>query len=104
MMYAVAENDPSTKTFKWTHGGFQDARASNDGAEWYIENVFEYLDHPNEFYYSPEQKRLYMYHNGTGAPGSTGQELVVTHLETLLEIKGTQALPVTDISITGVSV
>lgn len=46
--------------------GLNTSKASNDGAEWYVENVFEYLDHPNEYYYSPEQKRLYMYHNGTG--------------------------------------
>ena len=31
--------DASTKTISWTKGGFQDARASPAGAEWYIENV-----------------------------------------------------------------
>ena len=28
-------------TLRWTKGGFQDARASPNGAEWYVDNVFE---------------------------------------------------------------
>jgi hypothetical protein len=41
-------------------GGFQDARASAEGAEFYIENVVGYLDAPNEFYFSKQTKILYM--------------------------------------------
>jgi hypothetical protein len=101
MMYSLDAHDPSAKQLNWANsrGGFQDARASEDGAEWYVENVFEFLDHPNEYYYSPEQSALYMWHNGTGAPSG---ELVATQLQTLLELKGTQSNPVADITISNI--
>lgn len=33
-MYHVDNHDPDTRTLKWSRGGFQDARASPNGAEW----------------------------------------------------------------------
>jgi hypothetical protein len=38
-IWAVGSHDASAKTIVWSKGGFQDARASPAGAEWYIENV-----------------------------------------------------------------
>ena len=98
-IWAVDEHDPSTQTIKWSKGGFQDARAAKTGAEWYIENVFELLDAPNEYYFSPEAQQLYLYYNGTGKP--TG-DLVATHLQTLISIEGTVDAPVKNVAIVGV--
>ena len=36
-IWEVDSHDPSTHTIRWTKGGFQDARASSSGAEWYLE-------------------------------------------------------------------
>jgi hypothetical protein len=43
-IWSVGSHDPASKTITWGRGGFQDARASPEGEEWYIENVFELLD------------------------------------------------------------
>ena len=38
-IWAVGSHDAYAKSIVWSKGGFQDARASPEGAEWYIENV-----------------------------------------------------------------
>ena len=40
-----------------------------------MENVFEELDSPGEFFYDARAHKLYLYHNGTGAPPSDGIEV-----------------------------
>ena len=67
----------------------------------YLENVFEFLDAPNEYYYSPESKRLYIYYNGTGAPPADG-EFVATGLQTLVSVQGSLEKPVKGVTISGV--
>ena len=78
------------------------ARGSDIGGDWFIENVFEELDHPNEFYYDREQGLLYLYHNGTGAP-STQAEVVSPQLKTLLNLTGTQWDPVVNVTHSGLT-
>ena len=56
-----------------------------------MENVHEFVDAPNEFFYEPKLGHLYLYHNGTGPPTET---LVATQLQTLLSVTGTLADPV----------
>lgn len=122
-IWAVGSHDASSKTIVWSKGGFQDARASPAGAEWYIENVrlatsvlplriislalifywpqvFELLDGPNEYYFSPEAQQLYFYYNGTGQPSG---DLVATKLQTYLSIEGTLTAPVKNVTIRGIA-
>lgn len=33
--------DPSSRTIKWTKGGFQGARGCDQGQEYYVENIME---------------------------------------------------------------
>ena len=49
----------------WTWGGFQEARGSNAGKEWYVENIFEELDSANEWFYDEDAKTLYFSPNMT---------------------------------------
>lgn len=98
-MYKMDGYYPHNHTITWKVGGFQDARAGPNCSEYYIENVFDVLDSPNEYYYSPEQKRLYVYYNGTGQPKG---QFVATHLQTLISFEGTQQNPVRNVSIKGV--
>ena len=39
-------------------GGFQGAEGHDTGAEWFVENVFEELDAPNEFYFDKAPNTL----------------------------------------------
>ena len=95
-MFDVATHDPTAQTLTWGNGGFQDARAANQGAEWYVENVFELLDAPNEYYFAPETHTLYLYYNGTGPPPT---QLVVPQLATLIDIAGTPGSPVRNVTL-----
>ena len=52
-------------TFRWSFGGFQGARGSNDGKEWYVENIFEELDVPGEWFLDKTSMKLYYYPNRT---------------------------------------
>ena len=90
-MWEVASHDPETQTIRWGKGGFQDARAANQGAAWYLENAFEFLDAPNEYYYSAETKQLYLYYNGTGMPPPDAS-IVATKLQTLVSLQVSAAL------------
>ena len=60
-MLQVGEYDSSSGTFHFAKGGFQGARGNDKGDNFYIENVFEELDAPGEFYYDPMGKKLYLW-------------------------------------------
>ena len=53
------------RSLHWTYGGFQEARGSTAGREWYVENVFEELDVAEEWFYDEETKIIYYSPNGT---------------------------------------
>jgi hypothetical protein len=101
-MWTVASHDAGRRTLHWGRGGFQDARASSSGAEWYLENAFSLLDHENEFFFSPEAQVLYLWHNSTGPPPSDAQ-LVATNLQQLLVLNGTQEAPVVGVRVENVN-
>lgn len=100
-MFEVGEYDASTGQFTFSKGGYQGARGNKNGAEFYIENVFEELDSPNEWFYDEKSKMLYLWYNGTGAP-PMNTVFEVTHLKTLFNVTGTQDSPVKDVSFKGV--
>ena len=54
----------------WKHRGNQGARGENTGGDFFVENIFEELDYPSEFYHDYVNGKLYLYHNGTGAPST----------------------------------
>lgn len=59
----------TSETLHWTWGGFQEARGSTAGKEWYVENIFEELDVPGEWFFDKDTKMLYYYPNNTdGSP------------------------------------
>jgi len=87
--------------YTFGHGGFQGARGENTGGDFFVENVFEELDSPGEFFYNESTGDLFLYHNGTGAPPAD-MEVVVPQLRVLINISGTPWEPVHDITIDGV--
>ncbi|CAE8637965.1 unnamed protein product [Polarella glacialis] len=77
-------------------GGFQGADGHDEGAEWFVENVLEELDSPNEFFHDEARNKLYFYFNGTGAPPP---EVEVPMLTELITVRGTVDAPVQGLHI-----
>eukprot|EP01062_Namystynia_karyoxenos_P055927 TRINITY_DN46934_c0_g1_i1.p1 TRINITY_DN46934_c0_g1~~TRINITY_DN46934_c0_g1_i1.p1 ORF type:complete len:941 (+),score=254.23 TRINITY_DN46934_c0_g1_i1:75-2825(+) len=98
--FEVDSFDPKTRTINLGRGGFQEARGSDSGAEWYIENLLAELDSPGEWYHDTVAEELYYFPNGTGPPAET---LVAAQGESALRVFGSRRDPVTDISVTGIT-
>jgi hypothetical protein len=101
-MFEVGKYDSTTNNFTFGRGGNQGARGENTGGDWFIENVFEELDHPGEFFWDKASGNLYLYHNGTGSP-PLDLEVVVPQQRVLMNITGTQWDPVRNVTVDGVT-
>jgi hypothetical protein len=99
-MFEVEKFDASTNTYTFGKGGNQGARGNDQGGDWFVENVFEELDHTGEFFFDSKASELYLFHNGTGAPPAE-TEVIVPQIRTLINISGTQWDPVQDLTIDG---
>lgn len=103
-MFEVGDYNTANGTFTFSKGGFQGARGQKTGAEFYIENVMEELDSPNEWFYDEQTKTLYFWYNDTAGTMPPQNTLyVVTQLKTLITVQATQDRPASDISILGVN-
>jgi hypothetical protein len=78
------EGQSVSSSFFFSGGGSQGAEVSERADEWFIENVFEELDAPGEFFFDADAGALYVLFN-TSAPPS---EVVVPTLATLIELRG----------------
>ena len=92
--FAVDARDNSTQEITWSWGGFQEARGCNRGAEWYVENIFEELDSPGEWYFDDLNKTLYFYPNDSAPDSGIG-----TVLDRLIDIQGSVHKPVRNVSL-----
>lgn len=98
--FKINHRDETTNTITWSYGGFQEARGHNSGAEWYVDNIFEELDAPGEWFYDEIGQKLYLYPNGTNALPSSGYG---TMLQRVLNIRGTLDNPVYNITIVNIT-
>jgi len=78
--------------------------------KWMIENVWEALDAPNEWFFDADASTLYLIPNSTtlsssspSSPPPSEVKLVAVQLETLISINGTKAAPVTNITVQGIT-
>ncbi|CAB9517687.1 expressed unknown protein [Seminavis robusta] len=101
-MFRVGAYNNQTQHVTFGAGGNQGARGEKQGGDWFIENLLEELDSPNEFYYDPRTHKLYLWYNGTGAP-PPDTEMVVPQLRTLVNATGTQWNPVVNITLRGIT-
>jgi hypothetical protein len=98
-----AAYEPEKNNFTFGYGGFQGARGRDDGSDWFVENVFEELDNPGEFYHDEKTGKLYFFHNATaGTPPPATASFVVPQAKILLNVSGTQWSPVKNVTIHGV--
>lgn len=91
-----------TTNFTFSAGGFQGSRGEDSGEDTYIENVFEELDAPSEWFF--DGTTLYLFYNatpGTPPPSDGSIHFTPPGNKHLFNITGTQANPVRDVSIIG---
>jgi len=101
---------------KFTKGGQQTGRGFhiesfnpkdrlNTEGGWRVENALELLDQPEEFFYAPNTKKLYLFYNGTDLNETpAGRLWVVPTLKTLVNIKGRSAKePLQNVTIKGLN-
>lgn len=86
-------------------GGNQGSRGGDAGQEFFIENVFDELDAPGEFYFDPAapetgKPTLWLWHNASGPPSSG---LVAPFKTVLVNTSGTQAAPVVGVAFRGLT-
>ena len=96
--FKLNERDENDMTLRWSYGGFQEARGCDYGGEWYVENIFEELDSPGEWFLDYGTHKLYLYPNST-----LPTEVVGTNLNVLVSIKGSQTNPVQNIAISDIT-
>ena len=96
--FAVSSRNDTSRNITWSYGGFQEARGCDRGSEWYVENILEELDAPNEWYYDDQNQSLYLYPNGSAPMSGIG-----TVLDRLINIQGSMDDPVYNITITNLT-
>eukprot|EP00005_Dracoamoeba_jomungandri_P000463 CAMPEP_0174252392 /NCGR_PEP_ID=MMETSP0439-20130205/1880_1 /TAXON_ID=0 /ORGANISM="Stereomyxa ramosa, Strain Chinc5" /LENGTH=754 /DNA_ID=CAMNT_0015332915 /DNA_START=107 /DNA_END=2368 /DNA_ORIENTATION=+ len=99
-MFLVGDYAQDTGTFKFAKGGFQGARGNNNGDNFYIENVFEELDSPGEWFFDEYTQQLFLWYNSSGAP-KPADEFVVTNLKIMVSLVGSQSSPVKNVLFQG---
>jgi hypothetical protein len=97
--FQVDSRDMGTQTILFSRGGHQEARGCSSGAEWYIENIMEELDAPNEWFYDETREILYYFPNSSSFPDSG----IGTLLDQLFAVEGTQDAPVTQVTFTNLT-
>eukprot|EP00041_Stephanoeca_diplocostata_P018365 m.384320 g.384320 ORF g.384320 m.384320 type:complete len:858 (+) comp20990_c0_seq2:333-2906(+) len=100
IMYELAGPMNTSGDLLFGKGGFQGAEGHDTVAEWYIENVEEELDFPNEFYHDAANNRLLYISNVTGQSPPSSVE--VPALTELIIFNGTRTSPTVNVSISGI--
>lgn len=98
-IFDVAKYDRLSNNFTFGRGGHQGARGHESGGDFWVENVMEELDFPGEFFFDKRTEKLYLFHNGTGAPPT--DSIVVPGVQVLVNITGTQWKPVKGVQVKG---
>ena len=70
---------------------------------WYVDNVKEECDWPGEYYLDAEEKALYYVFNGTESPAGD-EDLSLITTKVIFNVSGTQAAPVTGVTIRGLTI
>ena len=97
-MFEIDTFDAKTGTYAFGKGGNQGARGNDKGGDFYIQDVFEELDFPGEFFFNRSTKELFFFYNGTGAVPSDAT-FVVPKTQVLVNASGTQWKPVTNVKL-----
>ena len=118
--FQLQDVDKSKNELLFGRGGFQEQRgceqkcgakaaeSRNDALEFYVENVFEELDAANEWYLDTKTRKLYYISNSTATDGAAfdpeSAQFVAPRLTQLIEIRGSQDVPVRNVSLEDVGI
>eukprot|EP01060_Flectonema_neradi_P022943 TRINITY_DN3115_c0_g1_i6.p1 TRINITY_DN3115_c0_g1~~TRINITY_DN3115_c0_g1_i6.p1 ORF type:complete len:617 (+),score=153.29 TRINITY_DN3115_c0_g1_i6:596-2446(+) len=102
-MFELEKYDAATNNFTFGKGGFQGARGNNAGGDFFVENVMEEFDYPNEFFFDKRESKMYFYYNGTGSP-SDNSEYVVPTVKTAFNLTSGRYNPIKDVTIRGLTI
>ena len=97
--FQLSGRDSAKRELTFAYGGWQEARGWNAGAEWYVENIFEELDSPGEWYYNATSKLLYLFPNGTLPTRGVG-----TVLDRVIQVQGNMESPVANVTIANITI
>ncbi|CAF4707697.1 unnamed protein product [Rotaria sp. Silwood2] len=64
-VFEIASVHPTDRKITFGRGGFQEARGNEKGGAYYVANIFEELDSPNEWFLDKDTRTLYFMPNGT---------------------------------------
>lgn len=86
--FTVGTLNTTTNTLTFSAGGWQEARGSSSGAEYYVENVLQEIDAALEWYVDTDTATLYLNFNSTGAPDPSTFTLLAAQLTNAITIAG----------------
>ncbi|CAF3769782.1 unnamed protein product [Rotaria sp. Silwood1] len=64
-IFEIASSNTTENTIMFSRGGFQEARGAGNGGPFYVSNIFEELDSPNEWFLDKNTRTLYFMPNDT---------------------------------------
>ena len=100
----ISGNTATNSTLTFGYGAFHGCEGAEVGEGWFIEQVLEELDAPNEFIFDAASDRLFYFHNATqGTPPPPAWTWEVPLLPTLVRISGTASAPAADITLSGLT-
>ena len=83
-VFQIESSDSKNNTIMFSSGGFQEARGASTGYEFYVSNIFEELDSPNEWFLDKDTRTLYFMPNGT-----MPRVFVASQIPCLISVSGT---------------
>ena len=100
-MFNIDSYDAASGEYTFGHGGFQGARGSDSGGDWFVQNVFEELDAPGEYFFDTREKKLYVFNNESATDYPKGT-FIVPQKKILVNVTGTQWKPVKNHKLSGI--
>lgn len=98
--WSVGGVNETSGSIGFSAGGVQ-ARDDDGGQRFFIENIFQELDFPGEWFVDATTSTLFYCANGTAPPPSGGW--VAGQLKNIVSLVGTPAAPVVDVALMGLT-
>jgi hypothetical protein len=96
-VFEIASINATENTIMFGRGGFQEARGRDAGGAYYIANIFEELDSPNEWFLDKDSRTLYFMPNET-----MPDVFVASQIPCLISVSGSSIEdPVSNVLIQG---
>jgi hypothetical protein len=98
-VFEIASSNSTENTIFFGRGGFQEARGAGSGSAFYVANIFEELDSPNEWFLDKDTRTLYFMPNDT-----MPNVFVASQIPCIISVSGSEIEdPVRNILIRGLT-